>query len=156
MTNKLSIKRLAATDLSEVQLMLDCFSDVFADPHTYKEQRPDVGYLQALLQDETFVALVALDDGAVVGAAAAYELKKFEQKRSEFYLYDLAMLESHRRQGIATALIEKLKQIAKARGAWVLFVQADYEDSAAVSLYEKLGVREEVLHFDIAIDERDG
>ena len=58
---------------------------------------------------------------------------------------------AHRRQGIATALIEELKHIAAARGAYVIFVQADLGDDAAIALYEKLGAREDVLHFDIAV-----
>jgi aminoglycoside 3-N-acetyltransferase I len=33
----------------------------------------------------------------------------------------------------------------------VVCVQADPGDAAAVALYAKLGVREEVLHFDIAL-----
>ena len=77
---------------------------------------------------------------------------KFEQKRSEVYIYDLAVLESHRRQGVATALIEYLKPLARNRGAWVIFVQADHGDDPAISLYTKLGVREDVLHFDIGVD----
>jgi aminoglycoside 3-N-acetyltransferase I len=32
----------------------------------------------------------------------------------------------------------------------VIFVQADRGDDPAITLYTKLGVREEVLHFDIA------
>jgi aminoglycoside 3-N-acetyltransferase I len=32
----------------------------------------------------------------------------------------------------------------------VAFVQADLGDDAAIALYTKLGVREDVLHFDIA------
>jgi aminoglycoside 3-N-acetyltransferase I len=67
------------------------------------------------------------------------------------YIYDLAVDERHRRQGIATALIEHLRVIAAQRGAWVVFVQADPGDAAAIALYEKLGTREEVLHFDIPI-----
>ena len=36
----------------------------------------------------------------------------------------------------------------------MIFVQADtgVEDKAAIELYTKLGVREDVLHFDIAVD----
>lgn len=34
----------------------------------------------------------------------------------------------------------------------VIFVQADVGDAPAVALYSKLGVREDVLHFDIAIE----
>jgi hypothetical protein len=58
-----------------------------------------------------------------------------------------------RRRGGATALIERLRALGTERGAWVLFVQADTaeEDAAAIALYSKLGEREEVLHFDIAV-----
>lgn len=57
---------------------------------------------------------------------------------------------SRRITGIATELIMELRKIAAARGAHVMFVQADLEDTPAVALYAKLGRREEVLHFDIA------
>lgn len=85
---------------------------------------------------------------------AAYELKKFEQQRSEIYIYDLAVAEKHQRKGIATGLIDRLKAVAKARGAYVIFVQADtgIEDEPAIALYSKLGMREEVLHFDITVE----
>lgn len=84
-----------------------------------------------------------------MGGLAAYVLPKFEQARSEVYIYDLAVVEAFRRQGIATAMIEALKGLAAARGAYVIFVQADHGDHPAIALYEKLGTREEVLHFDI-------
>jgi aminoglycoside 3-N-acetyltransferase I len=94
---------------------------------------------------------VALVDGAVVGGLAAYVLEKFEQERSEIYIYDLAVAEHVRRRGIATALIGELRGIAKARGAWVIYVQADRGDEPAIRLYESLGMREDVLHFDISV-----
>jgi aminoglycoside 3-N-acetyltransferase I len=85
----------------------------------------------------------------VVGGLAAYVLEKFEQERREIYIYDLAVAEQHRRKGIATRLINELRQIARERGAYVIYVQADIIDEPAVKLYESLGKREEVLHFDI-------
>ena len=48
-------------------------------------------------------------------------------------------------------MIEELKRLARARGAYVIFVQADHGDEAAIALYSKLGVREDVLHFDIPL-----
>jgi aminoglycoside 3-N-acetyltransferase I len=55
-------------------------------------------------------------------------------------------------------LIGKLREIAARHGAYVIFVQADtdIEDEPAIALYTKLGTREEVLHFDIAIDNETG
>ncbi|NQU36436.1 MAG: GNAT family N-acetyltransferase [Actinobacteria bacterium] len=63
-----------------------------------------------------------------------------------------------RRAGIATALINELKAIALARGAWVIFVQADTtaEDEPAIALYSRLGAGEEILHFDIAVKDGGG
>ncbi|MDB5676404.1 MAG: hypothetical protein JWM65_3386 [Sphingomonas bacterium] len=78
-------------------------------------------------------------------------LDKFEQQRSEIYIYDLAVAEAYRRRGIATALIAELQRIGTLRGAWVIFVQADHGDDPAIALYAGLGAREDVLHFDIAV-----
>ncbi len=127
------------------------FGEAFNEVGTYCGARPSAAYLQRLLGSDYFIALAALKDRNVVGGIAAYELHKFEQERSEIYIYDLAVASEHRRQGIATALILKVQEIAALRGAYVVFVQADSGDEPAIALYTKLGVREEVLHFDIAI-----
>ena len=76
---------------------------------------------------------------------------KIEQARSELYIYDLAVDEAHRRPGVATALIRALQAHARQCGAWVVYVQAEYEDPPAIALYQKLGTREEVLHFDLPV-----
>ena len=148
-----SIRRLDADAIDLTEGMNTLFSEAFGDIPTYIGSRPDAEYLRRVLGNEHVIALVALKGDRVVGALVAYELPKFEQARSEVYLYDLAVDAAHRRQGIATELIRELQRIATARGAWVVFVQADYGDDPAVSLYTKLGTREDVMHFDIAIRE---
>lgn len=54
----------------------------------------------------------------------------------------------------AIAPIEAMRAIGVTRGAWMLFVQADHGDDAAVALYTRLGLREDVMHFDIAVPGR--
>ena len=134
-----------------MQALLATFGEAFGDLKAYRDRPPSRRYLGRLLGSDTFIALAALKGKAVVGGIAAYELRKFEQERSEIYIYDLAVAAAHRRQGIATALIRELKKLAAARGAYVIFVQADLGDDAAIALYGKLGTREDVLHFDIAV-----
>jgi aminoglycoside 3-N-acetyltransferase I len=146
-----ALRLLAPADLALLQAMLAMFGEAFGEPHTYGAARPGAAYLERLLGSDSFIALAALKGGAVVGGIAAYELHKFEQERSEIYLYDLAVAAGHRREGIATALIGELRNIAAARGSYVIFVQADLGDAPAIALYSKLGRREEVLHFDIAV-----
>lgn len=149
----MEIRHLSPNDVDRLKDLLKVFGEVFHDSDTYTARRPSNEYLCRLLDGESFIALVALEGDDVVGGLAAYELKKFEQERSEIYLYDLAVDAGHRREGLATALIEKLREIATERGAHVIFVQADTgaEDKPAIALYTKLGRREHVLHFDIAV-----
>lgn len=151
MPTSFSIKQLSAIDLELMDSTLSLFGDAFNEVETYTARRPGNAYLRKLLGSDYFIALVAIQDNQVVGALAAYELHKFEQERSEIYIYDLAVDAAHRRKGIATAMIQSLRAIAAARGAYVIFVQADYGDDPAVALYTKLGVREDVMHFDIAV-----
>lgn len=140
---------IASPNLTSLKDLLAVFAESFEDHASYQSAVPSDEYLEALLAREDFIPLVAVADGKVVGGLAAYVLHKFEQERSEIYIYDLAVLEAYRRQHIATGLINKLREIARERGAWVIYVQADHGDDPAVKLYESLGTREDVLHFDI-------
>jgi aminoglycoside 3-N-acetyltransferase I len=143
------IRRLGTQDLELLRELNALFATVFEDPDSYSAEPPSDSYLEGLLAKEHFTAVVALLDDEVIGGLVAYELEKFEKVRREYYIYDLAVRREHRRRYIATQLIEHLCVIASSRGAWVILVQADYGDDPAISLYEKLGTREEVLHFDI-------
>lgn len=147
-----AIRSLGSGDDIQFQGMLDLFSDVFDDARHYSSARPARQYREALLARDDIFMLVALADQTIVGALVAYELRKFEQERSEFYIYDLAVSERWRRRGIATALIDNLKVTARKKGGWVIYVQADYGDEPATAFYTKLGTREDVMHFDLSVD----
>ena len=150
----IDIRHLTPNDVPLMKALLTTFGEAFNERDTYTANPPSEDYLEQLLGGDTFIALAALKNRVVIGGIAAYELKKFEQERSEIYIYDLAVASEHRREGIATMLIEKLKEIAAKRGAYVIFVQTDtdIEDESAVALYTKLGRREDVLHFDIEVE----
>ncbi len=144
-------QHLSAADVPVLKSLLWVFGEAFREPDTYQGAVPSDAYLEALLRKPHFIALVALHGDEVVGGIAAYELEKFEQARSEVYIYDLAVLEGHRRRGVATGLLRALGELAKGRGAYVMFVQADRGDDPAIRLYESLGTREDVHHFDIPV-----
>lgn len=153
--DKWTTKRLEQGDLRAYRKLMSLFADAFDEKDTYGDSPPSDKYANELMSDSGFVALVAEDpSGQVVGGLCAYRLRKFEQERSEYYLYDLAVAAEWRRRGIATALIGDLKSIARADGAWVVFVQADHGDDPAIELYTSLGTREDVLHFDIDVHGR--
>jgi aminoglycoside 3-N-acetyltransferase I len=148
-----TIRRLTQNDIPLLRELLTTFGEAFNDADTYSSRRPRNEYLHRLLGDDTFIALVALKDGSAVGGLAAYVLRKFEQERSEIYIYDLAVARAHRHEGIARSLIGELQKLAAARGAYVIYVQADkgIEDQPAIALCSALGRKEDVFHFDILV-----
>lgn len=149
----LGVRRLGAHDAERLRRLNALFADAFGDTETYLAQPPDPAWVQQTLANPQVIALVAeRGDDVVVGGLVAYELPKLERRRSEVYLYDLAVAEAHRRQGIATRLIDALRAIAREQGAWVVYVQADHGDDPAIALYTKLGVREDVMHFDLPLN----
>jgi aminoglycoside 3-N-acetyltransferase I len=152
---EIDVRVLGAADVLLAREMLGLFAREFEDDDAYLTKQPGDQYLRDLLGSETFIAVVALCASRVVAALAGYVLPKFEQARSEFYIYDLAVDSGYRRRGIATAMIETLQRVAVERGVYVIFVQADHGDDAAVALYTKLGTREDVMHFDIEPDSGD-
>jgi ribosomal protein S18 acetylase RimI-like enzyme len=152
MPRTVSIVTLGPGDIGLMRSVSCMFGAAFGDA-TYGAAEPPAAYLERLLASDTFIAFAAVDDGEVVGGLAAYVLPKLELERSEIYIYDLAVAATHRRQGIATSMVDELRRIGPSRGADVIFVQADYGDDAAIALYTRLGTREDVIHFDIAAAE---
>lgn len=149
MTEQYQARTLGGGDLAAMRGLLEVFGNAFDDPETYGGRPPSDEYLEGLLASATFVAVAVFAEGEVIGGLAGYALPKFEQARTEFYIYDLAVAENYRRRGVATRALRELGRVARERGISVVFVQADYGDDPAIALYTKHGTREEVLHFDL-------
>ncbi|HEY7888688.1 MAG TPA: AAC(3)-I family aminoglycoside N-acetyltransferase [Steroidobacteraceae bacterium] len=144
-----AVRKLTRADIPQLRELNLLFGDAFSDWETYSSAPPADAYLGDLLAEPHIIVLVALVEAQVTGGLVAYELRKFERRRSEIYLYDLAVAEPFRRRGIASALLQQLCALAAERGASSVFVQADYADQPAIALYTKFGAREAVLHFDV-------
>lgn len=146
------IRRLTGSDVPAMRKLLAMFAEAFEDPGSYESRPPSDRYLESFLDRADVIVLTTFGEtGAAVGGLVAYVLTKFEQERSEIYIYDLAVAQPHRRRGIATRLLYELRRIAGELGAYVVFVQVDPADGPAVALYESLGTREDVFHFDILV-----
>jgi aminoglycoside 3-N-acetyltransferase I len=146
-------RQVADHEVALLRQLIEVFGEAFDDRETYRGAPPSDAYLEALLARPEFIVVVAMHAGEVVAGLAAYELTKFERERREIYIYDLAVDHRHRRRGIATGVINELRRVAASRRAYVIFVQADPGDMPAIRLYESLGIREDVHHFDIAVSD---
>jgi len=148
-TPDFAVRRLGTGDVEAMRKVNRLFGQAFDEVDAFETAPPSDEYLAQLLGRDGFAALAAFDGDEPVGALCAYRLDKYEQQRSEYYIYDLAVAQEWRRKGVATALIDGLGKVAAGEGAYVMFVQADHGDDPAIALYTKLGRREDVLHFDI-------
>ena len=145
--------QVRGSDVVLLKQLLRVFGEAFEDVDAYQGAVPDDAYLMSFLEKSHVIVIVALQGSEVVGGLVAYELDKFERDRREIYIYDLAVVARHRRKGLARNLIEELRHVARARRAYVIYVQADEGDTPAIRLYESLGTKEDVHHFDIAVEE---
>lgn len=132
-----TIRRLSAADTAAFQQLNELFGDVFDDASNYHFHQPSEDYLHQFLSDQNHIVLVAEDANAIVGGLVAYCLPKFEQERKEVFVYDIAVATTHQRHGVGKGLMDEIQSVAKAMGAYVVFVQAD-EGDAAVAFYEAL------------------
>jgi ribosomal protein S18 acetylase RimI-like enzyme len=94
---------------------------------------------EGLLADRRSVLLVAFDGERPVGFALAHELPRRKGDRSRLFVYEVDVAETHQRRGIASALLERLAEVACERGIRTGFALTDPDNAAANALYERAG-----------------
>lgn len=139
------VKQLTNKDLSTFTSLINLFNLVF------EEEKPTVGSeansLQ-LLNDNRFIAIVALAENKVVGGLTAYELQKYYSDTSEIFIYDLAVKAEYQRIGIGKSLLQSLKAHCLTHGIKEFFVMAHEEDEHAIEFYHATGGKsEKVVNF---------
>jgi ribosomal protein S18 acetylase RimI-like enzyme len=94
---------------------------------------------EALLADPRTLMLVALDGEGPIGFVLAHELPRRHGDRASLFVYEVDVAESHRRRGIATALLARLADLARERGIRVGFVLTEPDNEPANALYRSAG-----------------
>ncbi|UCC68574.1 MAG: GNAT family N-acetyltransferase [Armatimonadota bacterium] len=105
----------------------------------FRSSQVGAEYMAALLADERNHLIAALVDERPVGYALGYELQRVDGRGPMMLLYEIEVVESHRRRGIGRALVERLKRICKDRGFAKMFVFTEESNSAATALYACTG-----------------
>lgn len=82
--------------------------------------------------------LLATIDGAPAGFVSAVETTH-PDKGTEMFLYELAVAEAHRRQGIGRALIDALAELARNAGCYGMWVLTDASNGASLATYRRAG-----------------
>jgi ribosomal protein S18 acetylase RimI-like enzyme len=90
------------------------------------------------LADPNHHLLIAYSGDVPAGFVSGVEVTH-PDKGTEMFLYELAVDEAHRRQGIGAALVEALRDLARERGCYGMWVLTDDDNAAAGATYRKAG-----------------
>ncbi len=102
--------------------------------------RPEA--VERFLGDPTHHLLVAYGGEAVAGFVSGVEMTH-PDKGTEMFLYELAVEEASRNQGVGRSLVRALAELARERGCYGMWVLTDDGNSAALRAYAAAdGVRE--------------
>ncbi|MGH7642432.1 MAG: GNAT family N-acetyltransferase [Candidatus Dormibacteria bacterium] len=82
--------------------------------------------------------LIAYVDGIPVGYVSGVEMTH-PDKGTEMFLYELAVADAHRRQGIAVALVNRLAELARQLNCYGMWVATEPENLAAIATYRRAG-----------------
>ena len=93
----------------------------------------------ALLADPRTVMLVAFDGERPVGLVLAHELPRRRGDPSKLFVYEVDVAETHRRRGIASALLARLAELADERGIRTGFALTEPDNGPANALYREAG-----------------
>lgn len=89
--------------------------------------------------DERHHIVVALEDGEPVGYAVAYTLPRFDGGGPMLHVYELAVDERHRRQGIGRRIVHAMLDQARSIGASRMWLGTNRSNVAGRALYDSTG-----------------
>ncbi len=85
-----------------------------------------------------------------LGLAICFRLFSTFRRQPIMYIHDLIVAPAGRRQGIATALLQRIEEIAREQGCCKITLEVLERNEGAQSLYAKLG------YGDVVLDESTG
>ncbi len=94
--------------------------------------------LRSFLADARHHLCLALVGGVAVGFVSGVEMIH-PDKGTEMFLYELGVDEAARRQGVGTALVRALSELAASRGCYGMWVLTEDANDAAVRTYLAAG-----------------
>jgi len=132
-----TLKRLTATDHD---VFIRIAPDVFDEP-------VDPSRLVAYLATPGHIMVVAIDDGSIVGQCAVV-MHRNPDKPTELYVDEVGTASTHRRQGIARAILEELFHWGRELGCEEAWLGTELDNDAANALYRGYApIEDETMQF---------
>ncbi len=109
----------------------------------FKSASRDARPLEAFLRNPANYLLVAEHDGEPAGFLMAYRLERADREASQMFVYEVGVARAWRGRRLATALIEKIKDLARAERMFEVFVLTSRSNAAARRLYMRALVEDD-------------
>ncbi len=136
----MEIRRLQESDYlllaSAIRLLVPLVSDEPVD-----NQIIDEPYLKQVLGDKNCYYILCLDDSTPVGYLSAFRFPAVETADFQVYLYDIAVDEQFRQQGLGSRMIEELKRHCGENKVDYIWVGTSLDNEAAQRTFVKTGAR---------------
>ncbi len=129
--------QITEVTLAEIDLLLSVPPGLFDNDICPDQSR-------AFLADPANILLLAHDGALAVGMATATILRH-PDKAPSLFINEVGTLDSHLRQGIATALMQHMITLARTRACQGIWLGTEPDNTAALALYRKLGGQEETF-----------
>jgi ribosomal protein S18 acetylase RimI-like enzyme len=98
----------------------------------------DEGATRRFLGADGHHLLIAYVGDYAAGFVSGVEMTH-PDKGTEMFLYELGVDEGHRRVGLGRALVEALRELARLRGCYGMWVLTDHDNIAPLATYEAGG-----------------
>lgn len=97
--------------------------------------------------DSRYCTFVADINGNVVGFATTVESLAIDHPNGYIKMNGLAVLPEYQHRGIGKALMERVEELAKERGASAVGLASGFQRTGAHEFYERLGYRKTSFYF---------
>jgi len=132
----MEIKRLQPRDETLANKTIQILK---TDNHPSAVYESDYSYLVDFLKNNSNFFIVATESGEPIGFVLAYELERLDRPQPMMLLYEVSVLESKRRQGVAKAMMNLLKSICRERNILKMWVLTEKTNKAAMQTFESAG-----------------
>ena len=120
--------------------------DAVRDAGALFDAPPEPQATRRFLSEPGHHLLVAYDAGGAPAGFVSGVETTHPDKGTEMFLYELAVHEPARRQGIGTALVRALAAVARERGCYGMWVGVEADNEAALRTYARAGARPPAPH----------
>jgi len=149
MDPKISIRLAEEGDVNHLVILFDLYRQFYECPQDLDAAR---AWLQDNFTAQRSVIFVATSGAELLGFTQLYPALCSVDLVEYFVLYDLYVIETARRRGIAKALMNAASQWAKARGASRLDLETARDNEAGQQLYRSLGYELDEVFLKFSLD----